>query len=111
LRTLVESAGLLAHVDFSEQATITVDEASRRPDMVINLPGGKQIAVDAKVPYNDYIEASAIPAAATGEEEARRKDLFARHTKRVKAHVDALSLRGYWNGLEASPDFTIAFIP
>lgn len=111
LRTLVESAGLIAHVDFSEQATITVDEASRRPDMVINLPGGKQIAVDAKVPYNDYIEAAGIPASATGEEEARRRALFSRHAKRVKGHVDALAAKGYWDGLTASPDFTIAFIP
>lgn len=111
LRTLVESAGLIAHVDFTEQATITVDEASRRPDMVINLPGGKQIAVDSKVPYNDYIEASAIPASATGEEDERRRELFSRHAKRVKAHVDALAAKGYWNGLESSPDFTIAFIP
>jgi len=111
LRTLVESAGLIAHVDFTEQSTITVGETSRRPDLIINLPGGKQIAVDAKVPYNDYIEAAAVPAAATGEEEARRQQLLAQHARKVKGHVDALAARGYWSGLAASPDFTIAFIP
>jgi DNA recombination protein RmuC len=106
LRTLVESAGLLAHVDFSEQTTILVDDVSRRPDMVVHLPGGKEMAIDSKVPYNDYIE-----AAGTIDDDERRKDLLGRHAKKVKGHVDALSARGYWSGLEASPEFTIAFIP
>lgn len=111
LRTLVESAGLLQHVDFTEQTTISVDDTARRPDMVVHLPGGKQMAIDAKVPYNDFIEASAIPPSATGEDEARRRSLIAAHSKRVRGHVDTLSGRGYWNGLEVSPDFVIAFIP
>ena len=60
LRSLVESAGLINRVDFTLQETIESDSGSRRPDLVLRLPGGKSIAVDAKVPYNDYIEASAI---------------------------------------------------
>lgn len=111
LRTLVESAGLLNRVDFFLQESIDADGAARRPDMVLRLPGGKSIAVDAKVPYNSYIEASAIPATATGEEEARRASLLAEHAKRIKAHVDALANKHYFSGLEASPEFTIAFIP
>lgn len=111
LRTLVESAGLLNRVDFFLQESIEADGAARRPDMVLRLPGGKSIAVDAKVPYNSYIEASAIPATATGEEEARRSALLAEHAKRIKAHVDALAAKHYFTGLEASPEFTIAFIP
>lgn len=111
LRTLVESAGLLNRVDFFLQESIDADGAARRPDMVLRLPGGKSIAVDAKVPYNSYIEASAIPATATGEEEARRASLLAEHAKRIKAHVDALANKHYFTGLEASPEFTIAFIP
>lgn len=111
LRTLVESAGLINRVDFNLQATIAAESGSRRPDLVLNLPGGKAIAVDAKVPYNDYIEASAIPATATGEQEARRAALLAAHAKKVKGHVDALAGKSYWTGLEASPEFTIAFIP
>lgn len=111
LRTLVESAGLLQHVDFTEQVTISIDDSTRRPDMVVHLPGGKQMAIDAKVPYNDFIEASAIPASATGEDETRRRSLITAHAKRVRGHVDALAGRGYWNGLEVSPDFVIAFIP
>jgi DNA recombination protein RmuC len=111
LRTLVESAGLLNRVDFFLQESIDADGAARRPDMVLRLPGGKSIAVDAKVPYNSYIEASAIPATATGEEEARRASLLAEHAKRIKAHVDALAAKNYFTGLDASPEFTIAFIP
>ena len=111
LRSLVESAGLINRVDFTLQETIESDSGSRRPDLVLRLPGGKSIAVDAKVPYNDYIEASAIPATADGEQEARRTALLAAHAKKVKAHVDALSAKSYWSGLDSSPEFTIAFIP
>ncbi len=111
LRTLVESAGLINRVDFTVQSTIESESGTRRPDMVINLPGGKSIPVDAKVPYNAYIDASAIPATANGEQEARRIQLLAQHAKQVKNHVDALAGKTYWTGLESSPDFTIAFIP
>jgi DNA recombination protein RmuC len=111
LRSLVESAGLLNRVDFFLQESIDADGSARRPDMVLRLPGGKSIAVDAKVPYNSYIEASAIPATAVGEEAARRAGLLADHAKRIKAHVDALAARNYFTGLDASPEFTIAFIP
>jgi DNA recombination protein RmuC len=111
LKTLVESAGLINRVDFTVQSTIESESGTRRPDMVINLPGGKSIPVDAKVPYNSYIEASAIAATAGGEQEARRIHLLAAHAKQVKSHVDALAAKTYWTGLDASPDFTIAFIP
>jgi len=111
LRSLVESAGLLNRVDFTVQTSITSESGSRRPDMVLRLPGGKSIAVDAKVPYNAYIDASAIPSTATGEQEARRQTLLAQHAKQVKAHVDALSAKSYWTGLDSSPEFTMAFIP
>ena len=111
LRTLVESAGLINRVDFDVQSTIEAESGTRRPDMVVKLPGGKSIPVDAKVPYNSYIEAAAIPSSATGEQEARRTQLLSLHAKQVKNHVDALAGKSYWTGLEASPDFTIAFIP
>jgi DNA recombination protein RmuC len=111
LRSVVESAGLINRVDFNLQSSITSDAGAGRPDMIVRLPGGKSIAVDAKVPYNSYLEASQIPATATGEEEARRKSLLTQHAKQVKSHIDALSAKTYWAGLEASPEFTVAFIP
>ncbi|UMG92543.1 DNA recombination protein RmuC [Nocardioides sp. TF02-7] len=106
LRTLVESAGLLSRVDFELQHTITADSGSRRPDMVINLPGGKQMAIDAKVPYNAFIDAHR-----DGIDPAERQRLLVDHAKKVRAHVDALAGKSYWTGLKASPEFTIAFIP
>ena len=111
LRNVVESAGLINRVDFNLQSSITSDAGAGRPDMVVRLPGGKFLAVDAKVPYNSYLEASKIPPTATGEEEAQRKTLLGQHARQVKSHIDALSAKTYWAGLESSPDFTVAFIP
>ena len=106
LRSLVESAGLLAQVDFTTQASIEAESGARRPDMVINLPGGKQLAIDAKVPFNSYFESQRPDI-----DPAARMQLLQDHAKRVRSHVDALSAKGYWTGLSASPEFTIAFIP
>lgn len=111
LRSLVESAGLLNRVDFLLQGSIEAETGARRPDLILRLPGGKSIAVDAKVPYSDYIEASAISATADGEAEARRTALLVSHARTVRSHVDALGAKQYWTGLSASPEFTIAFIP
>ena len=111
LRKLVELAGLIKHADFDEQATISTNAGAGRADMVINLPGGKSLAIDSKVPFSAYQEASAISELATGEEAARRSRLIAEHVKAVKAHIDALGTKAYWSGLDASPDFVIAFIP
>ncbi|WP_022881355.1 DNA recombination protein RmuC [Gryllotalpicola ginsengisoli] len=111
LRRVVEAAGLIEHVDFAEQATITTDAGTLRPDMVIRLPGGKQLAVDAKVPLESYLEASAIPETAGGENAARRAALLGQHVKALRSHIDALAKKAYWEGLEASPEFVIAFVP
>lgn len=111
LRNVVEAAGLIERVDFDVQSNITSDAGAGRPDMVIHLPGGKNIAVDAKVPFTAYLEASAIPATATGEEGARRETLMKQHVKVVRGHIDTLASKAYWAGLEASPELVIAFIP
>ncbi|PJJ57019.1 DNA recombination protein RmuC [Mumia flava] len=111
LRSLVESAGLLNRVDFDLQASIQAESGARRPDMVLRLPGGKSVAVDAKVPYNAYIEAMAIPDPASEEQEDRRRVLLVQHAEKVRSHVNALASKQYWTGLEVSPEFTIAFIP
>jgi DNA recombination protein RmuC len=111
LRRVVEAAGLTRHVDFDLQATVQSDAGSGRPDMVIRLPGGKAIPVDAKVPLEAYLEASAIPDGSSGERAARRRALLDRHVKAVRAHVDALSKKAYWAGLASSPEFVICFMP
>lgn len=111
LRRVVEAAGLIERVDFDVQSQISSDAGVGKPDMVVHLPGGKNIAVDAKVPFNAYLEASQIPFTATGEEGARRETLLKKHVSAVRAHIDALGKKSYWDGLAASPELVICFIP
>jgi DNA recombination protein RmuC len=111
LRNVVQAAGLIERVDFDVQSSITSDAGAGRPDMVIHLPGGKNIAVDAKVPFTAYLEASQISVTATGEEGARREALIKQHVKVLRGHIDTLASKAYWAGLEASPELVIAFIP
>ena len=111
LRNLVELAGLIKHADFSEQATIATEGGSGRADMVINLPGGKSLAIDSKVPFNSYQEASAISELATGEELDRRRRLLEEHVKAMRKHIDDLGSKAYWTGLDSSPDFVVCFVP
>lgn len=111
LRNVVEAAGLIERVDFDVQASIVSDAGAGRPDMVIHLPGGKNIAVDAKVPFSAYLEASQIAITASGEEGARREALMKQHVKAVRSHIDTLASKAYWAGLDASPELVIAFIP
>ncbi|NEG70296.1 DNA recombination protein RmuC [Bifidobacterium choloepi] len=112
LKNIVESAGLLEHVDFDTQ--VVVEDANGktlRPDMVIHLPGGKTIPIDAKVPYNDYQRACMIPDTASESELRRKQELLQAHAKALREHVRALSAKEYWNALPDAPDFVIAFIP
>jgi DNA recombination protein RmuC len=111
LRSVVEAAGLIERVDFDVQTSILSDSGAGRPDMVVHLPGGKNIAVDAKVPFDAYLEASAISSSATGIEGEHRTQLMKRHVKALRDHITALGTKGYWNGLSASPELVIAFIP
>jgi len=111
LRNVVEAAGLVERVDFDVQTSVTTSAGTARPDMVVHLPGGKTIAVDAKVPFSAYLEASSIPATATGPDAARRARLLEAHVTALRGHIDALAAREYWSGYDASPELTIAFIP
>jgi DNA recombination protein RmuC len=111
LRNVVQAAGLIERVDFDVQHSVLSDAGAGRPDMVIHLPGGKNIAVDAKVPFSAFLEASQIAVTATGEEGARREALIKQHVRVVRGHIDALASKAYWAGLDASPELVIAFIP
>jgi DNA recombination protein RmuC len=114
LKTLVESAGLINHVDFDTQQTVSDSGSTGRPDMIVRLPGGKALPIDSKVPYNAYVDAQA-----EGISVEQRQALLADHAKRIRGHVDALARREYprlleddaRSGYSSSPDFTIAFIP
>jgi DNA recombination protein RmuC len=111
LRSVVEAAGLINRVDFDVQSSITSDAGHGRPDMIVRLPGGKSIAVDAKAPFNSYIDASAIPTTASDAELSRKDLLMKAHVKAVRDHITTLGSRSYWEGLDASPEMVIAFIP
>ena len=112
LRNIVESAGLLEHVDFDTQVVVTdADGHTQRPDMVIHMPGGKTIPIDAKAPYADYQRACEIPDTASQEELTRKADLLRAHAKAVREHVKVLGDKAYWNAFSDAPDFVIAFIP
>ena len=111
LRRIVEVAGLLEFVDFSTQETTTTEGGKIRPDMTIRLPGGRTILVDAKVPFTAYLEASQIPSNASGEQGAQRDKLMKDHVKAVRAHIDSLSSKAYWDGVDGASEFVIAFVP
>jgi DNA recombination protein RmuC len=111
LRRIVEVAGLLEFVDFSTQETTSTEGGKIRPDMTIRLPGGRTILVDAKVPFTAYLEASQIPSNASGEQGAQRDKLMKDHVKAVRAHIDSLSSKAYWDGVDGASEFVIAFVP
>ena len=96
---------MLERCDFSEQVTSDGDAGRLRPDMVVHLPGGKNVVVDAKVPMQAFLDANE----ATDETE-RRAHLIS-HGRQMKAHVDALAKKEYWKRVDPSPEFVVAFIP
>lgn len=105
LRRVVESAGMLAHVDFVEQAQVRTDDGLLRPDMVVRLAGGKQVVVDAKVAFLGFLDAS------TTADEAVRADRLAAHARHVRAHVDDLAAKRYWDQFAPAPEFVVMFVP
>ncbi|WP_309082191.1 DNA recombination protein RmuC [Zhihengliuella sp.] len=117
LRRVVEAAGMLAQVDFTEQATLRAVRngagAGLRPDMVVNLPGGKAVAVDSKVPLSSYLAAQEIGASGTltAEQEQEWSRLMAAHAKALRSHVDQLGSKEYWDSLPGSPELVVCFLP
>ncbi len=105
LRRVVELAGMQDRCDFAEQVVVEGDEGRLRPDLVVKLPGGKQVVVDAKAPLAAYLEAVEAP-----NEEVRRARL-ADHARRIREHVAALSRKAYWEGLAPAPEFVVLFLP
>jgi DNA recombination protein RmuC len=104
LKRTAEIAGMSPHCDFAEQASVQTPEGLRRPDMVVHLPGGREVVVDSKVPLIHYLEA--IEATS----EADREQALQRHTQLVRSHVEKLSEKRYWAQFD-SAEFVVLFIP
>ncbi len=105
LKRVVELAGMLDHCDFRVQASERNDEGKLlRPDLVVNLPGGKSIVVDAKVPIEAYLD-----AVNTDDADTKRSHL-ARHAAQVRDHIGKLGQKRYWQQFEPSPDFVVMFV-
>lgn len=121
LRRVVEASGMLKHVDFLEQVHSAGGDSTIRPDLVVQLPGQKQLVVDAKVPLSSYLEAQELGSGSGSEQpavnglgakgHASQQTLLAAHAKALRAHVDALSNKKYWDIPGNSPELVICFLP
>ena len=107
LRSIVEAAGMLEHVDFSEQSSSTGADGDRRqrPDLIVHLSGERRVVVDAKAPMDAYLDAT---EETDPERAAVRRSA---HAKALRHHVGVLSAKGYWKALGDTPEFTVLFVP
>ncbi|MFP5023084.1 DNA recombination protein RmuC [Pseudonocardia phyllosphaerae] len=105
LQRVAEMAGMVEHCDFSTQVSASSEEGGVRPDMIVRLAGGKQVVVDAKVPFAAYLE-----AVEASDPDVHAKKLTA-HARQLRAHVDQLAAKTYWQSFEPTPEFVVLFVP
>lgn len=106
LKRVVEMAGMLDYCDFEEQASVTGDNGRQRPDLIVRLPGGKTVVVDAKAPLAAYLD-----AVDGNLDDAARERLLRDHARQVRDHMVGLGSKAYWNQFQPAPDFVVMFLP
>src|SRR3954471_6455137 len=106
LKRVVELAGMIEHCDFMEQHTVQADDEARiRPDVIVRLPGGKRIVIDAKAPLDAYLRALEAP------DDIARQNLLGEHAKQVRNHISQLSAKSYFEKVASTPEFVVMFLP
>ena len=105
LRRVVELAGMSEHCDFTEQVSVQSDTGRLVPDMIVHLPAGREIVVDAKVSLDAYLKAT------SAESEDESKEFFAKHARQIRTHMKSLGGKAYWNQFENTPEIVVMFIP
>ncbi len=105
LKRVVELAGMTAHCDFEEQTTILSQEKEYRPDLVVKLPGNRNLVVDAKMPLDSYLKA------VESQDDQDKKKFMSAHAEQTKRHIQALSKKAYWKKIQPTPEFVILFLP
>ena len=105
LERVVELSGMSEHIDFTKEASVTTEEGRLRPDLIVHLPGEREIVIDAKATFDAYRE-----AVAADKEEQRNKAL-AQHAAQIRSHMVNLASKNYWQQFEKAPEFVVMFIP